>query len=527
MRKYRVQEFKGLKKFKKFKSARGSRGPLHRMGLMVVLMLCQLTGAWSMTNGTEGLKIQGGSTGKPSSANVQEGLGYVMQVNRSTMAVVDDNVVVSMLLTAIQDVPKMQSVVLAPELTDTATLRKVELPLIFLNNRNQQIYFERHLWREYPDAMALRKRNGKDLTIDYLQSVKYEPWMQNAVLKLRTLSCACDRQTARGEAIVAAFAREEEAPHIELMPVYLLPPADKSVKVREEKGSAYLCFVVNKWDILPDYMNNPTELQKIHNSLNLVRNDSNVSIRKMTIEGYASPEGTYAHNIMLSENRTEALKQYLQRTGKAKGIVIEASGKGENWDGLLKHLRENNDVPGRDKLLAIANANIAPDEKEKRMRQEVSDGYDYVLRNVFPSLRCTNYTVVYSVRPFTVEESEQVFETRPIHLNLNEIYKLADKYAKNEEKYYAIIRKAYLLYPQDSYINLTMAYLSIKKGEADEAADYLKRVNDCPEKTMNEGLVAYLKGDIDTAIRLVEAAKAQGVPEASMQLEEFKKLKRK
>jgi hypothetical protein len=161
------------------------------------------------------------------------------------------------------------------------------------------------------------------------------------------------------------------------------------------------------------------------------------------------------------------------------------------------------------------------------MRAEAPEGYDYVLKNVFPQLRCTNYNVIYTVRPFTVEESERVFETRPINLNLNEIYKLADKYANNEEKYYSIIRKASLIYPDDSYINLTMAYLSIKKREGDAAAEYLAKVNDCPEKTMNEGLVAYLKGDLQTAIKLVEQAKSQGVAQAGQQLEEFKKIKNK
>ena len=120
-----------------------------------------------------------------------------------------------------------------------------------------------------------------------------------------------------------------------------------------------------------------------------------------------------------------------------------------------------------------------------------------------------------------------VFETRPINLNLNEIYKLADKYAKDEKKYYSIIRKAYLLYPQDSYINLTMAYLSIKKGEADEAAEYLTKVKDSPEKTLNEGIVAYLKGDLDKAIQLTEQAKQQGLPEAAQQLAELEKLIKK
>ncbi len=451
---------------------------------------------------------------------------YVMTVRRSTMAVVDSNVVVSMQLTAIQDIPAMQSVVLSPEIVDTTTQRKAELPLIFLNSRNQQIYFERDLKNEYPGALAMHKKSGENLDFEYLRTVKYEPWMDNAVLKLRKLSCACNRQKDRGEIVLGGFPKEEKEYVPELYPVYLLPPADKSVKVREEKGSAYLCFVVNKWDIKPDYMSNPTELQKIHNSVNIVKNDSNVTIQKMTIDGYASPEGGFAHNTMLSENRTNSLKAYLQSTGIAKGIKIQASGRGENWDGFIKYLRNHGDVPQREKLLSIATGSNAPDDKEKRMRQETPEGYAYVLKNVFPELRCTNYNVIYTVRPFTVEESEVVFETRPINLNLNEIYKLADKYANNQEKYNSIIRKAYLLYPNDSYINLTMAYLSIKKGEADEAAEYLSKVNDCPEKTMDEGLVAWLKGDLNKAVQLVEKAKSQGVPEASRQLEEFKKLKK-
>lgn len=447
-----------------------------------------------------------------------------MRINRSALAVVDSNVVASLQMTAIQDIPARQSVVLVPELVDTVTLRMVEFPMVFINSRNQQIYFERNLRETFPDALALRKKRGEDLDIDYVQTVKFEPWMERAVLRLRKQSCACSDMKDRGSLVVARFDKEEEPPMIELFPVYLLPPADNTVKVREERGSAFLCFEVNKWEIKPDYMSNPAELMKIHNSVNVVKNDSDVTIRQMTIEGYASPEGTYAHNMMLSEKRTEALKQYLQATNIAKGIRIEASGKGENWDGFMKYLNIRADIPQRDRLLSIANSTASADEKERQMRAQAPEGFAYVVKDGFPSLRCTNYTVIYTVRPFTLEESERVFEERPINLNLNEIYRLADKYASNEEKYYAIIRKAYMLYPNDSYINLTMAYLAIKKGEADEAAEYLTKVNDCPEKLMNEGLVAWLRGEADKAIQLVEQARQKGVKQAERQLQEFGKL---
>ena len=446
---------------------------------------------------------------------------YLLKINSSAIAVVDSNVVVSLQMTALQDVPTAQSVILSPELIDTTTNRQVDFPLIFINSRNQHIYYNRELKSEYPDAMELLKKKGKDLKIDYLRSVKYEPWMKNAVLKVRKLSCACNRRKDRGEEILDGF--EKEKPEIKLYPVYLVPPADKGGKVREEKGSAYLCFVVNKWDILPNYMNNPVELQKIYNSVNYVKSDSDVTINRMVIEGYASPEGSYPHNVMLSEKRTQALKSYLQKTSIVRDLKMTASGKGENWQGFLEYLNKNYDVPQRSILLRIANSSISEDEKEKRMRAEAPQGYKYCLDNIFPSLRRTNYTVVYTVRPFTLEESERIFETRPINLSLNEIYRLADKYANDEKKYYEIIRKAYLLYPNDSYINLTMAYLAIKKGEADEAAGYLEKVKDCPEKTLNEGLVAYLRGDFEKANLLVQKAQQQGLAEAIQQMEEFKK----
>jgi hypothetical protein len=475
--------------------------------LLLLLLLVQVTVFASDLNGASGTK--------PSKYD------YLLKINSSAIAVVDSNVVVSLQMTALQDVPTAQSVILSPELIDTTTNRQVDFPLIFINSRNQHIYYNRELKSEYPDAMELLKKKGKDLKIDYLRSVKYEPWMKNAVLKVRKLSCACNRRKDRGEEILDGF--EKEKPEIKLYPVYLVPPADKGGKVREEKGSAYLCFVVNKWDILPNYMNNPVELQKIYNSVNYVKSDSDVTINRMVIEGYASPEGSYPHNVMLSEKRTQALKSYLQKTSIVRDLKMTASGKGENWQGFLEYLNKNYDVPQRSILLRIANSSISEDEKEKRMRAEAPQGYKYCLDNIFPSLRRTNYTVVYTVRPFTLEESERIFETRPINLSLNEIYRLADKYANDEKKYYEIIRKAYLLYPNDSYINLTMAYLAIKKGEADEAAGYLEKVKDSPEKTLNEGLVAYLRGDFEKANLLVQKAQQQGLAEAIQQMEEFKK----
>ena len=487
---------------------------IHTASVRIFLLLLTLTGLTAVAS------ARSASPSRRKGNTVED----CVRIRQSFMDVSNGQLYVSLQMTVYKDVPLTESFILAPELVDTTTRRKMAFPLIFVNSYNQQVYFDRYLKYQYPDATALRKKRGKDLDIDFERTLEYEPWMESAVLILRMQDCVCSKPRNASEMVAAAFEKKE-APVINLYPVYLVPPADNSMKVREVHGSAFLCFEVNNWDIKPEYMTNPAELQKIYNSVNLVRSDSTVTIQKMVLEGFASPEGREEPNLELSINRTNALKNYLELSNMARGIKIEATGRGENWEGFQKYLMENPWIPQRDLLLSISNReNLTRDEKEQKMRVDAPVGFKYVLEECFPSLRCTNYMVVYTVRPFTLEESESVFETRPINLSLNEIYRLADKYAQDEERYYAIMRKASLIYPDDSYINLTMAYLALRKRDADDAEGYLAKVKDCPEKTMDEGLVAYLKGDVPLAVELVEQAFKAGLEQAGVQLEEFAKL---
>lgn len=63
------------------------------------------------------------------------------------------------------------------------------------------------------------------------------------------------------------------------------------VKMREMKGSAYIDFPVNRTEIHENYRSNYTELQKIRNTIDVVRNDADTRITSVFIKGYASPEG--------------------------------------------------------------------------------------------------------------------------------------------------------------------------------------------------------------------------------------------
>ena len=71
------------------------------------------------------------------------------------------------------------------------------------------------------------------------------------------------------------------------------------------------------------------------------------------------------------------------------------------------------------------------DLKEGRIK--ALDGgkiYASLLQDCYPGLRHSDYTVRYVVRGFNVEEAKQIIKTRPQQLSLQEMYLVAQTYAK-------------------------------------------------------------------------------------------------
>lgn len=450
----------------------------------------------------------------------QDNNPYQLEIKDAYIQNMNGTVAVRILFSAKQNVPGHKSVVLVPELTDTVNGFISELPYIQINGRNQHIYYERNSRNKQTEALVVWKKKNKDLTVEYLRSVPYQAWMETSVLRLKTKECNCNISRSENQEYICAFGKQT----IQLFPTYRVPQPEE-VKRRSESGSAYLCYVVDKTDINPKYMTNPRELEKINKSINIVKNDPYVQIKDMYICGFASPEGDFYHNATLSQKRTESLKELIERSGIIGDINIKAESHGENWDGFVKYLNENENIPQRDILLSILDMNLIDlDAVEKEMKKRAPKGFKYCVDNCFPELRRTDYSINYIVRQVSIEESEKIFETRPLNLSLNEIYLLADKYKDDEIKYKEIMQKTYALYPDDEVANLTMAYLALKYRDTSEAERYLKKVKPCPEKSLNEGIIAYLKGDIPTAEALVSEAASTGLKDALRQQEEFKKL---
>lgn len=274
--------------------------------------------------------------------------------------------------------------------------RNLVLPEIIINGRRRQ--------KAYVRSMALNSEtnlgvpSNKKEVLSYTQIIPYQPWMENASLNLEENLCGCGghQEVLTQEPIpneISTEIKRLSAIHPILSHIQL--PADR-LEVRSKQYEAHLEFPVNKSVILPDYMNNKSELQNIQKMLSETLNDKGLNVKGIYIEGFASPEGALKLNEQLSVKRAEALKNYLTAQEQIPAGLCHVSFGGENWDGLVKAL-ESSALKEKATLLDIIEhtSDIA---LRKQKLKNVNGGVPYrvMLKELYPALRKVNCRVDYT-----------------------------------------------------------------------------------------------------------------------------------
>lgn len=375
------------------------------------------------------------------------------------------------------------------------------LPLL-VNGRDRQILYERTgrtlaANQEY----AVRRKNGTTQQLDYHARVPFATWMNRSELVMTSDLCGCGwAAQANPREPLFPITLEQPAPNPHL--AYIAPQAE--VKHREKSGSAFLDFPVNRTEIHPDYRQNPLELAKIRATIESVRGDEYATITAITIKGFASPEGSYPDNERLAKGRSAALADYIQSTYHLPDVHFQVAYEPEDWAGLERRV-EQLDRPDKEAMLAIIrDATISdPDQRDNRLKQ-LNGGttYSYLLKEIYPALRHSDYTVAYTIRPFTLDEAKRLIYSDPKQLSREEMYQVAQSYEPGSSAFKEVFEIIVRLYPDDPISNLNAANSALLDGKAAEARRYLAKVNDCPEKRLAEGVAAWLEGDVAQATEI-------------------------
>ena len=382
--------------------------------------------------------------------------------------------------------PSRRQMVITPLIISRSENDTLALPSVCIAGRNRYRMNkrkERLYGKEYGKAPAagegqemIRFNRKRDMLLEYNETVPAQEWMSGARVEIfRELQGCAGCGEALGNAPVAElplFKEEVERPNLQIM------VAQAEEKRRSFTRSAYLNFKVNQSALLADYMNNPVELAKIYSSIDSIREDNNYRIARIEIVGYSSPEGSYAANARLSEQRAKALEQNLKHAYKLDDSMMECRSVPENWEGLAAWLREYR-PSYMQKVLDIIGQTPEPDARDAKIK--AIDGgkiYNALLQEIYPKLRLVEYTVSYTVVPFSVEQGREIIKTRPDKMNHNEMYQVAASYGEGSDEYNRIIRMIAARFPGDRIANNNAAIVAWETGDYDAMRVYLKRLEE-------------------------------------------------
>ena len=387
------------------------------------------------------------------------------------------------------------------------------LPAIEVMGRTRYLYYQRNEESLYADSPYTIIKKDKNATqqVGYQVSVPYRKWMDRASLVVAEDTCQCG-EVSKGNSILLAQADLVFTPRL----AYISPQAETR-KERALSGEAYLDFPVNKTVIYPGYRRNTAELAKIRATIDTIRTDKDFSITRISLKGYASPEGKYAANVRLSEGRTDALKDYLMGEYGFEASLFRTNAGAENWAGLRKYVAQSG-LADKEAILAIIDSEEEPDAKEQRIRREHAASYRILLQDCYPALRRTDYTVDYVIRGFNVEEAKEVIKTRPQNLSLQEMFAVAQTYQPGSEEFNHVFDVAVRLYPADPIANLNAANALLERKEAAQALKFLDKAGDTPQADNARGVAMILLERYDEAERYLRRAAQAGVSEANENL---------
>lgn len=305
----------------------------------------------------------------------------------------------------------------------------------------------------------------------------------------------------------------------------LIMPEPEVVKARRLSGRAFLDFPVNETVIYPYYRNNASELRRIQATVDSALFAESVTITRISLHGYASPESPYSNNTRLATGRTEALKNYLmQKYGigselfvtdftpedweNLRGFLMNMHGrrvKGDYWYDNKAYV-EMPEAPAvvrkyRDELIEVIDRNMDPDEKEIVLKQ-VGRGepYAWLYKHVYPGLRHTDYIIEYKVEPYSVETGKKMIYTHPEALSLKEMYLVAMSYEEGSEGWVDALLIAARRYPYDKTANLNAACACVKIKRLADARKYLAKAGYSKQSTYLHEVIQAMEGAVDWRI---------------------------
>ena len=444
--------------------------------------------------------------------------------------------------------PADESLTVTPVLKDGEN--EQELPAVLINGAEKQKVYRReqalaagkrkaNARPALIPAVVIRNDNDVSRSFNYKVSIPYEPWMEQAILLLRSQECACHGR--KGDVYEDKIADGIRLPRIRKSPrdtdtdarflslVNFIEPApdkdtlhcmagsipyfDPEAAGKDEKQLGELSEEKQNFEIY----------YRLRDALRSVKQQAGTELVKVRVTGYGAPAGNLKKNEVNALIRSLKLKDYLREnrlTGKAP---LEVSWVTEDWDSITTLVQQSDMMLREATLDLIENVDIS--KGRERMLMALADGkpYKYLAERIFPEVMRVEYRIEYTRKPLGAEESLQLLRSgKQRALRLNEFFAVAGSYPVGSTEYNDVLDLAARLFPESPEANINAAAVALSKKELYKARKYLERFATLPMAYNNMGILCLLEGNKDKAEVYLTMAAAAGVEQAKRALRELK-----
>ncbi len=288
-------------------------------------------------------------------------------------------------------------------------------------------------------------------------------------------------------------------------------------RITEESTSAQVNYEKSKSVVRPTELKEK-DIAQLQAWLTKAQADPKISLKTISITGYASPEGETGKNSSLSTERAEAGKTTVinlakaAKNVKAQTEIFSLNGRGEDYDGFKRELEKstmNNDE--KQLVIRVLEMHKDPETRETEMRN-MGKTFKYLDDNIFPKLRRAEITVSYDKTGYTDEELKTISLSKPETLKIEELLFAATLTNDLNEKL-SIFNAAIKVAPEDvrAYNNAgAIFFLQNKMPEAKEQFEKANSINENAVSKNNLAAVAGVSGDKEKAKQLLAQAKGAG-----------------
>ncbi len=408
---------------------------------------------------------------------------------------------------------------LTPKLVSEDGTQTYAFSAVSVGGRNRQIMWQRH---NIAGAQPVYHKNGTAQTVTLNLAAPNVAWVKKArlVVDEQVQGCAGCEQGEMRYKLLERLVKEEYRPKFTTV---FVTPKPEPVKTRSDRFIARFNFRVNRSELLPELGNNRVEFARVDSVAKAILLNTDVKVKNVSIDGYASPEGTDAANLKLSQNRALSFADYLRRTYKLSRGVLNGVGHGSDWEGLRNSVIADANVPNKQGVLDVLAAAGNNEVRKTNLRKlDAGQPYAYLLANHYPPLRRTEYQFTYTVRDFNLEEAIQRIYSNPALLSLNEMYLVANHYAAGSAERRNALETAQRVYPNAPESRFNALAYRMAQGEQVNEEQFLVNYTTSPEKWNNLGVYYGLRKDYARAKECF--SRAGNLPAAQANLAELAKV---